>query len=157
MTSARADQAEGSASHPGGARRAVDDDLRAIGGAVAWARDLAAKAGVPADVVYAMEVGLEEALANLILHGRTDGGPKAITLGFHARAGDAVAVISDCCRPFDAATAAVPAAPTREDMVEGGQGLRLLRAFAAEVVYESDGDGNHLTLVFRPASPAGRA
>jgi anti-sigma regulatory factor (Ser/Thr protein kinase) len=63
-------------------------------------------------------------------------------------------VVGDRCRPFDAARAAVPEAPAPGRLFEGGQGLRLLHAFASELGYESEGGENRLTMVFRPASSA---
>jgi anti-sigma regulatory factor (Ser/Thr protein kinase) len=140
-------------SEPGGradgavmCRRAVRDDLADVGPAIEWAGRLAA--ALDPDVRFAVEVCLEEGLANLILHGRAPKGEKDIVLAFTGDALGARIEISDRCAPFDVAQAA-PVADADDPLREGGRGLMLLRAFASELSYETQGGRNRLTLTFR--------
>jgi anti-sigma regulatory factor (Ser/Thr protein kinase) len=133
------------------ARRAVLDDLLDIGPAIAWVAEVTAGAGLSGDLRFAIDLCLEEALANLILHGQAPGGPKDIVLEVSADAAGALIVISDRCAAYDVAEAALPPAPGLESEREGGRGLRLLRSFASDLAYETAGGLNALTLTFRPA------
>lgn len=131
-------------------RRAVRDDLSEVSPAVAWVEAEAAAAGLSADVRNALQVCVEEALVNLILHGRAQG-EKDIAVGVMAGAAGATVAISDRCAPFDVSREAAPAGPTAADMREGGMGLRLIRSFASELSYASAGGRNTLTMSVRPA------
>lgn len=127
-------------------RRAVEDDLRDVGAAIAWTGEWTA--ALAEDDRFALEVCVEEALANLITHGRAAGGEKAIALTVVADDARAVIEITDGCAPFDL-TAAVP--PPREGadaLLEGGRGLKLIRSFAGDLAYESEPGGNRLTMRF---------
>ena len=131
--------------------RAVSNDLSDVGHAIEWAGDLVSGAGLSADVRFNIEVCLEEALANLILHGEATDGRKDIALAVSADETGASIVITDRCAPFDVEHEI----PSHDDLQEGGRGLRLLRAFASELSYASKDDGNALTLRFRVTSPEG--
>jgi serine phosphatase RsbU (regulator of sigma subunit)/anti-sigma regulatory factor (Ser/Thr protein kinase) len=132
-------------------RRRVENDLKEVGPAVLWADDLASKAGIGEDTRYGMQVCLEEALTNLIVHGHAPGGPKAIAVSFRANGDDAWLSVSDDCAPFDVARAAA-ALPDRPPAGRiGGNGLRLLRNFASVLTYRSVGGRNTLEMAFRPS------
>jgi anti-sigma regulatory factor (Ser/Thr protein kinase) len=135
-------------------RRPVADDIGAVAGAVRWAGELAAMSGLSEDIRYGVEVCLEEALVNLVCHGRSRNGGKDIVASFRAEPPGARLVLSDRCLPFDSAGEPLPDKPTSEVLTVGGQGLRLLRAFCTGISYRSTPDGNELTLVFGPRSPA---
>jgi hypothetical protein len=57
--------------------RTVRDDLGDVGPAIAWAGEFADQAGLAADARFAVDLSLEEALANLIMHGQADSGRQA--------------------------------------------------------------------------------
>jgi anti-sigma regulatory factor (Ser/Thr protein kinase) len=128
------------------AERAVADDLGDVGPAIRWVAEGLSGAGLNDDLNYALEVCLEEALSNLILHGVCGGQAKAIAIGYRAGAGEATVLISDGCRPFDL-TAATLATPAPDHV--GGRGIGLIRAFASELDYASEAGRNTLTLRFR--------
>jgi anti-sigma regulatory factor (Ser/Thr protein kinase) len=141
---------------PEGATRAVADDLADVGRAIRWVGDRLSDASFNGDLRYGIEVCLEEALVNLILHGRGDDAGKDIALAVRADEGAATIVISDRCVPFDVAHEASPQPSKAGKLREGGQGLRLLRAFATELAYASENGRNVLTLRFHAdaAAPA---
>lgn len=132
--------------------RPVKDDLGDVGPAIAWAGEIVDQAGLSKDVRFAVDVGLEEALANLIMHGKGefDHG-KGIVMSVTAGPEAAVVTITDRCAPFDVTEAAVEQHPTGFDV--GGRGLRLLKAFVSELTYKTHEDHNELTLIFKPPEP----
>ena len=129
-------------------QRPVADDLADIGPAVQWVGNLVTQVCLPPEVRYAVEVCVEEALANLVKHGRPAGRDKDLAIGFSLIDGVATVVINDCCLPFD--PVATPAAdpPTADEQRIGGHGLRLLRAFSTDMAYQTADGRNALTLVF---------
>ena len=125
---------------------AVADDLVDIGRAIQWVAEGLGGAGLSEDVRYALEVCLEEALANLILHGDAGGGAKDIAVGYSAGLDGVTVVVTDGCAPFDVTAVELQkAAPDRV----GGRGVGLMRAFASELAYASAGGRNALTMRFR--------
>jgi anti-sigma regulatory factor (Ser/Thr protein kinase) len=131
-------------------RRVVADDIEAVSETVLWAGGLAADAGLSQELCYAVEVCLEEALANLICHGRARNGGKGIAVWLRIEPPRAWLTIADRCVPFDSVDEGLPPMPTAAAPLVGGQGLRLLRAFSTGVSYRSDPDGNELNLEFAP-------
>ena len=130
--------------------RRVGEDLADVDPVVAWADALAESGGLDDQVRYAIQVCLEEALANLIVHGVCAPGAKAISVTFEAAAPTATVTISDACAPFDVTTQSGPESDMA-DMPLGGLGLRLLRSFATTMTYAALGERNVLTLTFAPA------
>src|ERR1700759_4179451 len=100
--------------------RSVSDNLAEVDAAVKWADAIARAAGLPKSVCDDLQVCLEEALANLVMHGRA-AGDKRIALELTPGAGECVARISDRCAPFDAAAAPLPQMDLDHP---GGAGLR---------------------------------
>lgn len=133
-------------------RRPVADDLSDVRGATAWVGEQVAQADVADDVRFNIEVCVEEALANLIEHGRPVDEAKDIAIAVRADREGATILVTDRCVPFDAAAAPPPERPSPGDMRAGGQGLRLMRAFASELTYRTAAGRNELTMRFR--SPA---
>lgn len=127
-------------------RRQVRDSLSDVGPAIAWAGEQIPD--TPAETRFAIEVCLEEALANLILHGKVRTESKDITLAIETDVSGITVEITDRCQPFDVAHATAPA---REGLSEGGRGLTLLHRFASDLDYAAGAAGNTLTLRFRPA------
>lgn len=133
-------------------RRPVADDLSDVRGATAWVGEQVAQAGVAEEVRFNIEVCVEEALANLIQHGRPAQGAKEIAVCVDADREGATILVSDRCLSFDSAQLRAPPAADAGGMQVGGQGLRLMRAFASELTYRTREGRNELTLRFR--SPA---
>ena len=129
-------------------RRAVEDSLSDVGPAVGWVSQMSSTVALPEDARFGIELCLEEALANLILHGRAPDGRKDIAIVFSADDAQAKIQITDRCTPYDVVNADLPPARGFDDPGEGGRGLRLLRSFASELSYETRDGGNILTMVF---------
>lgn len=129
--------------------RPVKDDLGDVGPAIAWAGEIVDQAGLSKDVRFAVDLGLEEALANLIMHGVVQAEGKDIVMSVDAGPAEAVVTITDRCAPFDVTDAASERHPTGFDV--GGRGLRLLHAFVTDLTYRALGDRNELTLTFKAA------
>lgn len=130
--------------------RAVADVLGDIGPATRWAAEVMAAAQVPPALVNAVEVCIEEALANLVMHGVAGAdGAKAIRLAVDPAPACVTVTVRDSCIPFDLTRAPDLGAPDHHDMRVGGQGIRLLRGLTTELDYGQDDAGNRLTLTFR--------
>ena len=131
--------------------RAVRDDLADVGPAIEWAGAFVDQAGLSPDVRFAVDLSLEEALANLIMHGQCPGPEKDIVLTIATDTHGATITVTDRCAPFDV----TQQRPVEDEsgLSVGGRGLRLLRAFTGELDYAAGGDRNVLTMRF-PAEKA---
>src|SRR5262245_32115005 len=116
--------------------RAVAPVLADIGPAIGWADERLADCGVAQDLRTDIQVCVEEALANLVLHGKADAG-KDIRLAVGREAQTVVIQIEDRCQPFDPTNADFPPRATLENDVVGGAGLRLIRGLAASMRYDA--------------------
>ena len=136
----------------------VADDLKAVDKAVAWAAERATAAGLGESANFGLQVCLEEALANLVRHGRAADGAKDIQVELRVENGEAILEVSDSCAPYDPIREPAPPPAGAADMRVGGQGLRLMRAFARELAYATIDGRNTLTLrIGAPASGIGEA
>ena len=128
-------------------KRAVAEDLSDVGAAIAWADGLAAEHGLSDDVRYAIQLCLEESLANLIQHGKLSADAKDIAVVVSFDAPNVSVIVSDACVPFD---------PTKTQPHEnpeiGGRGLLLMQSFARDIAYRHVGARNELIFRFGPAA-----
>jgi serine/threonine-protein kinase RsbW len=115
----------------------------AIGDAGDWLAAWLAPRAVADDTAFAMRLCLEEALANIVMHGRAEG-TAAIDAVLAEEPGRLVLSISDDGIPFDPVTAALP-----ESQEIGGNGLLLLRRYCSDLSYRREAGRNYLTLHFR--------
>ncbi len=135
-------------------RRSVDDTLSAVRPTAEWVDAILIEAGIGDEPRHDLHVCLEEALANLIMHGRPRGDAKHIAVEVSAGDGEAVLTISDRCQPFDVTNdALVEASAAHDENRVGGNGLRLLRALAGDISYASSDEGNVLRLRFGAPAP----
>jgi len=134
---------------PPSAEITLTGSLAAIGEAGDWLAAWLAPRSAPADLAFAMRLCLEEALANIVMHGGRDESA-AISASLAERKGAFILSVSDDGVPFDPVTAETP-----KDADVGGNGLILLRRYASAMRYERETDRNRLTLVF--SLPDGRS
>ena len=121
----------------------------------AWIELLATQHMIPADAQFAMNLCLEEVLANVIQHGYSGNPDHSIVIHFtNPRENYFVFVVEDEAPLFN--PLGVPELPPLTSLDEtriGGQGIRLLRRFAGELDYEATPTGNRLSIGFSTAGP----
>jgi anti-sigma regulatory factor (Ser/Thr protein kinase) len=104
--------------------------------------------GLPEAAHYAVSVGLEEALSNIIRHGGIAGKPHRISIHFLLDGDVFQLELADDGQPFDPLTAA-PApnlAETLQQRQPGGLGVFLLRSLFDDLHYQYADGWNHLRL-----------
>src|ERR1700755_460785 len=111
-------------------RRNILDDLNDVSPAAAWVDKVLEGVRLQDTHRFNMHVCLEEALANLIMHGRPfSSAGKEISLSVEASRDSVVLSISDSCLAFDVSDPDLEGRFSSEDHI-GGRGLRLIRAVA---------------------------
>ena len=104
--------------------------------------------GVPEDLVSDIELAVDEAITNCILHGYGGEGTGTIHLALNLLPDRVTMTIEDQGAPFDP-TAFEPK-PTEGDIadrVPGGLGIILIRNVMDEITYRRDGGNNILHMV----------
>jgi serine/threonine-protein kinase RsbW len=133
-------------------RLELDSGLTELSRVQRWIEALAESYGFDADVLFAMQLCVEEALANVVLHGYRSEPGHPIVIQASISAGILFFTIDDQAPPFspvehrslnDLANSA-----TLESIEPGGNGIRLLNRFAGSLTYERLSDINRLTIGF---------
>jgi anti-sigma regulatory factor (Ser/Thr protein kinase) len=120
-----------------------------------WIEGWAGKSVFP-DVSFALQLCLEEAVANVIMYGASDGALE-IAVELERRGGTLVARIEDNGPPFDPTQIPPPAPATSlKDAKIGDLGIHLVRSFASRMDYERRNGRNRLTLRFDEPQAASR-
>jgi serine/threonine-protein kinase RsbW len=111
--------------------------------------DVFGKAGTNDRVAAALKLCVNEAVANVIAHGRTSDVALLLEVDVYATVETAVATVSDNCYPFDPLSHPLATRMTSlSDAKVGGYGILLIRETAREVSWQAIGDhGNILTLL----------
>jgi serine/threonine-protein kinase RsbW len=115
-----------------------------------WIEGLAARYGIPANVQFAIDLCLEEALSNVIRHGYAGADDRSVIVRFTMPVpGYFKFVIEDEAPRFNPLDAPeLPALSPSEEGRAGGQGIRFLRHFANALEYEPTATGNRLSIGF---------
>jgi len=114
--------------------------------ATAWVEEWAGANKLGSSVLYAMRLCLEEALANVVMHGK---GASEMAVDAAITADMVVLTISDDGPEFDPLTCALPKmAGSLDDIDIGGQGLNLVQSFSSGQSYHRDQGRNRLELLF---------
>ncbi|MDF2996385.1 MAG: putative anti-sigma regulatory factor, serine/threonine protein kinase [Xanthobacteraceae bacterium] len=131
--------------------------------AAAWLESLAAREGWPERTLFTLQLGLEEALVNVISYGFPEPAPieATIALAYRRDRGMALLRISDNGAPFDPTTIDEPDIPEDvEHAAIGGHGVQLMRHLLDEFSYcHADGNnqlilGSRLPDIERTPQPA---
>ncbi len=124
------------------------EDIPAL---MAWLQDRAASAAWPSALSFALELCVEEAVANTIMHGRVEGaGSHEVAVSLHEDQAAIVISIEDDGRPFDPTNVAPPPEIRSLDEIGiGGLGVHLIRKFSSDMHYERSDGRNCLTLTFQ--------
>jgi len=130
----------------------LDSKLTELSRAQSWAGAIGDRIGLDADMRYAVSLCLEEALANVVLHGYGNEPGHPIVLRSWLSGRTLSFAIEDEAPHFPSEEA--PGLPeaykpgSLESLTPGGQGIRLLRHFGGSLVYERLPEGNRLTIDF---------
>lgn len=119
-------------------------EIEELGRATAWIEDLAMRDGWPERPLFKLQLGLEEALANVINHGFPVGlqANPSIRLSYRYSAEMIWLAVSDNGVAFDPSSSDLaPLATSVETASPGGHGIRLMRHLLDEFSYcQIDGD-----------------
>lgn len=111
-----------------------------------------APAPLSPQVLFKLELVLEETFVNLVWHAFRDGGERAIELTVQRGADEVVLGFTDDGVPFDPTLAADPPRPASIDEAPtGGRGLALVRRAARRIEYRRSGNQNQLHIAVATA------
>jgi serine/threonine-protein kinase RsbW len=114
----------------------------------AWVEAEAPGFGMTERQLYAIQLCLEEVVANLVMHGRPAAG-HGISVTVRIEAAPLRVTVEDDAIPFDLVDSAPAApAPSLEAAEAGGLGLGLVNAFSTSRAYRSEDGRNRLVLAF---------
>ena len=129
----------------------LDSQLTDLMRAQTWVEELSDFFNLVDETRFAVQLCMEEALANVVLHGYRSEPGHPIVIRCWVSGGTLYFAIEDKAPPF-APSEIVPAddgaSVNLESITPGGNGIRLLHRFAGSLAYESLSDGNRLTLGF---------
>jgi serine/threonine-protein kinase RsbW len=129
----------------------LDSQLSELMRAQAWIEQLADFHGLGDETRFAVQLCMEEALANVVLHGYQSEPGHPVVIRSWVSDGTLYFSVEDKAPPF-APSAPVPSngavSANLESITPGGNGIRLLHRFAGSLAYERMSDGNRLTLGF---------
>jgi len=135
-------------------RLALRNQLSELKRLTSWIEDRVDPARFP-DLSLAVQVCLEEAVANVIMYASPDGDQLEIWVDLGRCEGVLVARVEDNGREFDPTQAApFRVAKSLQDAQVGNIGIHLMRSFADGVDYERRNGRNQLTLRFVEPRPA---
>lgn len=131
------------------ARRLVlRNDVAELKRLAGWIEGFAGR-GMSPDVSFAVQLCLEEAVANIIMYGAAKDDRLEIAVELERNGGTLVARIEDNGRQFDPTRAPSPSVATSlEEAKIGDLGIHLMRSFASGMDYERRDGRNRLTLQF---------
>jgi anti-sigma regulatory factor (Ser/Thr protein kinase) len=134
------------------ARVSLKRELGELDRLSAWLQAIEKQIGLVPDVAFALELCLEEAIANIIMYGDAKNqGDIRVTV--RRSSPGLVAKIEDDGRQFDPTTVPAPILPqSLEDAETGNLGVHLIRTFATDMRYERNSGLNTLTLTFASAA-----
>lgn len=140
-------------------RLELDSSLAELSRAWPWAEAVADQHGLSDETRYAVQLCLEEALANVVLHGYGNEPGHPILIRSSITDGWLFIAIEDEAAPFAAVEAKSssegPKPASLESMQPGGNGIKLMRRFAGSMNYEPLPRGNRFVLGFPLSQAAG--
>jgi anti-sigma regulatory factor (Ser/Thr protein kinase) len=129
----------------------IPSRLDQLGIASAWLAGLCADLGLPAETRYRLDLGLNEAVTNVVSYAYPDDAEHEIRLCLRAGGEGVTLQIEDDGLPFDPLSAGRPALPDRlEDAKIGGLGIHLIRSLLDECHYRRESGRNLFTMLARP-------
>ena len=141
---------------PGFVAFEMEPQPKGLGDALAWLEARMGESGLGARQCFALNLCLDEAVANVLMHGfahlTNPGEGEAceaprIRLAYRFDGNTATLAVQDNGMPFDS-TAYVPSGLPRslQEAELGGHGIRLMRNYLSRMAYRREGNWNVLTL-----------
>ena len=144
--------------HPNTWRKAFIGTIDGISAAAQWVDTIAADQQFPEQLVFALQICLEELLTNIVRHcGPESAGdlsevpvpPLNVEISISTSAQCVSMIVEDNGKPFDIVNAPAHRIDQPLDEVQpGGLGIQLIRNFASSVAYEKAGLGNRVIVEF---------
>ena len=103
--------------------------------------------GLPSNVVFALDLSLDEILTNVISYGYDDDDEHRISVKFHSDVGFVEVEVRDDGKPFNPLEHLPPNIECPIDKRQiGGLGIHLVRAYMDELHYKREGEFNCFTM-----------
>ena len=144
--------------HPKTWRKAFTGTLDDISAAAKWLDAIAAEQQFPEQLVFALQVCLEELLTNIVRHGGAESSgtlsdvqlpPLNVEITVCTSAQGVSMTIEDDGKPFNIANASANRIDRPlDDLQPGGLGIQLIRNFASSITYAPAGLGNRVVVEF---------
>jgi sigma-B regulation protein RsbU (phosphoserine phosphatase) len=116
---------------------------------MSWIDDLVAPLELSPETTYALRLCLEEAVINIISYAFPPETQHDVHVDVWRDGKEVIAEIVDDGEPFDPLAHELPEQPADLESAQiGGLGIKLMRSFAANIVYRRVGETNRLTLSF---------
>jgi anti-sigma regulatory factor (Ser/Thr protein kinase) len=133
-------------------RLVLESDIAGLERLTAFARSVGEEEGLSKDQIFALELCLEEAVANIMMYGGdAEHALTHIWVTMSCVAAFPVVRLEDDGRAFDPTSVPAPAAADSLAHAKvGGLGVHLMRQLTTNIHYERVGERNRLTLEFGP-------
>lgn len=131
---------------------AIPADLAQLARLASWTDEFGHTARLSADLLFAIQLCIEEAVANVIMYSGAAENHQDLMVELIQSGDEVRAIVEDSGRSFDPTT--VPPrrkASSIEEASVGEFGIQLMRSFTDEMRYERRNGRNRLTLKFNPA------
>jgi len=126
----------------------IRNRLDELARASAWLARFADSLALPAETVFRLDLGLTEAVSNIIAYAYPDAAEHEILLRLQAHPEGVALEIEDDGRPFDPLRAERPPLPASlEEAPIGGLGIHLIRSMLDECHYRREAGKNRLTML----------
>jgi len=138
-------------------RMVIPAELRHLERLAAWTDEFARSAKLADNVLFAIQLCIEEAVANVIMYSGAAEQHQEVVVELVRAGSDVLAIIEDGGRSFDPTTVPPRRKPTSiEDAPIGELGVHLMRSFASDMRYERRDGRNRLILRFGSVLAVGR-
>jgi len=127
----------------------IERSMVALAQLGAWLDTISASLGLDKAAEFALRLCIEEAAANVVMHGGADtgGDPGFVALRIEPAQDVLRVTVEDRCDAFDPLHVPAPELPTNlAEAHVGGLGIHLMRHYARAISYERADDTNRLTL-----------
>lgn len=144
--------------HPKTWRKAFIGTIDDISAAAQWVGTIAAEQQFPEQLIFALQICLEELLTNIVRHGgaKSSGDlsevptpPLNLEISISTGNQRVSMTVEDNGKPFDVVNTPAHRIDQPLDEVQpGGLGIQLIRNFASSIAYEQAGLGNRVIVEF---------